>query len=187
MIKQKINMNKVLKILATVLGIGLLAMSMGWSKDGFKFDFAEGVASDRAALYGYVLAASATVLQFIFSTTYRELNLTLLGLGIVSYVYSIGTNLSGITAMQGRESANAMGWILSVIMDVAPEPMIAWGLGQSLTGDVIGNIVKAFSDSPKPAPAAKTTYSKPTPSSDIYSKLPKAANHKPKNYNRGKF
>ena len=140
---RKVDMNRLLKILAVVLGLGLLIMSMGWSKDGFKFDFATGVDADRATTYGYILAASATTLQFIFSTKYRELNLTLLALGLISYIYSIGTNLAGIALMQGGKP-NAMTWILALIMDVSPEPMIAWGLGNSLSGDFIGNLIKSL-------------------------------------------
>lgn len=133
-------MNKFLKFASTVLGFLLLVISIVWSKDGFGFDFGQSLSVGWVNFVGYTLALSATTLQFIFSTEYRKLNLTLIALGVISYVYSISTNVSGIAGMRAAEMANWMDYVLAVIMDVAPEPMIAWGLGQALSGDVLGNL-----------------------------------------------
>jgi len=149
-------MNRILKILAVVLGLGLLYMSVGWSRDGFKFDFTQPTMdANRVMIYGVTLALTATLLQFIFATAYKELNITLLVLGLFAYVYSIGTNIAGIMVMQGKTNAGLMTWVLGIIMDVAPEPMIAWGLGQALAGDFLGNLFKAIDGN-----NGKATYTK---------------------------
>ena len=142
-------MNRFLKIASIGLGFALLYISIGWSKDGFGFDFGVGMDKQKIEMYGYILALSATVLQFMFSTVYKELNPTLLLLGLIAYVYSIGTNIAGITVMQGNESPTLMSWILAIIMDVAPEPMIAWGLGDALAGDLLGNAGMMFKENEK--------------------------------------
>ena len=138
-------MNNMLKKISLLVGLALLAISMMWSQDGFNFDLAgDSGGTKTAAIVGWVLAVSVTTIQFVFSTNYNKLNPSLVTFGIIAYIYSIYTNQLGITHFQG-ESANSIGaWILAFVMDGIPEPLIAWSLGESLTGDFIGNILKAM-------------------------------------------
>lgn len=138
-------MNRNLRKLAVLVGCLLLAISMMWSQDGFNFDLAgDSGGTNTAAVVGWVLAFAVTTTQFVFSTNYNKLNLSLITFGVVAYVYSIYTNKMGIVHFQGA-SANEFGaWVLAFVMDGVPEPLIAWGLGESLSGDPIGNIAKTL-------------------------------------------
>lgn len=138
-------MNNILKKISFVVGFFLLGVSIMWSQDGFNFDIAgDSGYSDIAVFIGYGLAISVTVIQFVFSTNYKELNASLILFGILAYVYSIYTNYHGILHFQG-ESVNKIGaFIMAFVMDGIPEPLIAWSLGESLTGDFIGNLGKTI-------------------------------------------
>ena len=144
-------MNNLLRKIAIIIGVFLLGVSIFWSQDGFNFDLAgDSGGTDVAIFIGWGLALSVSVVQFVFSTNYRDLNASLITFGILAYVYSIYTNYQGIVHFQG-ESANKVGAIiLGFVMDGVPEPLIAWGLRESLAGDFIGNVIKAaFGDSGK--------------------------------------
>ena len=143
-------MNNSLRKIAVMIGLFLLVVSMFWSQDGFNFDLAgDSGGTSLAIVVGWGMAVSVTVVQFVFSTNYRELNPSLVLFGVIAYVYSIYTNYQGILHFQG-ESANQFGAaILGFVMDGVPEPLIAWGLRESLSGDWIGNLVRALSSSPQ--------------------------------------
>lgn len=133
-------MNRVLRLLSLVGGVVVLLFSIYWSQDGFNFDVAGDAGySKLAVLGGYSLAIVVTIVQFVFSTNFRELNPSLLLFGLLAYGYSIWTNASGITHWQGTHP-NAFGaWFLGFCVDGVPEPLIAWALGESLSGDFVGN------------------------------------------------
>lgn len=138
-------MNKTLKRIAFFIGMGILGISIYWSKNGFNFSVAgDSGNSTEAIIIGWFLAIAVTALQFIFSSNFRELNSSLVLLGLTAYAYSIFTNYQGILEFQGAEPNRTWAIILSVILDATAEPMIAWSLGVSREGDMIGNIVKAF-------------------------------------------
>jgi len=87
---------------------------------------------------GFVFAVVVTLIQFIFTNDYKKLNPTLVVIGVLSYVYSIYTNKLG--AHNLLQMNDAMAWITAAFADVVAEPMIAWGLGESLVGDLLGNL-----------------------------------------------
>lgn len=147
-------MEPTLRKIAIVIGLGLLAVSMLWSQDGFNFEIAGASKySDLATIIGWFLALAVTVIQFVFSTSYKDLNPSLKFFGILAYVYSIYTNYWGILSFQGwteGQSATQIGpGILAFVMDGVPEPLIAWGLYESLHGDFIGNLMKVIGQSPQ--------------------------------------
>jgi hypothetical protein len=143
-------MNNALRKIAFFVGIGLLAISMYWSQDGFNFDLAGDSGYMTVALFiGYFLAFAVTTIQFVFSTNFKELNPTLILFGIFAYVYSIYTNHGGITHFQGNDPNGVGAWALAIIMDAVPEPLIAWSLYESRTGDLIGNLIKAMLSAPE--------------------------------------
>jgi hypothetical protein len=138
-------LTRLTKRLAIFIGIAILVISMYLSFDGF-----DGEVSGQNASYqfigvviGIVFAISVTIIQFIFTSEYSKLNPTLFVIGILSYVYSIWTNHLG--AENILEMTSAMSWITAAFADIVAEPMIAWGLGESLVGDLLGNMWKGFS------------------------------------------
>lgn len=144
-------MNRALRLFALVVGFFVLGFSIYWSQDGFNFDIAGDSGYQTMALIGgYVLAITVSVVEFIFSTNFRYLNPTLLTFGILSYAYSIWTNKLGISHFQGSSPNDIAAWFLGFCVDGLPEPLIAWALGESLSGDFVGNLgntVKRLVDS----------------------------------------
>jgi len=142
----------VLKRLSLVMGIILLAISMFFSYDGF--DSSAGNGENYATLakvIGWCIAIAVSVIQFVFSTDYKGLNWTLRLVGVVSYIYSIWSNKLGIAHTLLMPETNS--WVVSVFMDVVPEPLIAWSLGEALSGDVVGNIGQMLFGANEKAPA----------------------------------
>lgn len=136
-------MNKFLKKIAFLIGLGILFVSIYWSQDGWNFDLAgdSGYTTEAIAI-GWFLAISVSVLQFVFSSNFRELNMSLIVIGFIAYVYSICTNKWGITHFQGTHPNEPWAWGLGFLMDATAEPLIAWSLGVSRDGDFLGNVVK---------------------------------------------
>lgn len=143
-------MNTWLRKLAVFIGLGLLFISIFWSQDGFNFSLAGSSGGGNFALYfGWFIAVSVCVIQFVFSTSFRELNPSLLLFGALAYVYSIYTNYQGIIHFQGLEPSPLGAGILSLFVDAVPEPLIAWGLYESMQGDLVGNLMKWAGNPPK--------------------------------------
>lgn len=145
------SMERTLKNVAKLLGLFLLAISVYLSYDGFDQGVTGGntTYSNLAKLIGVVLAVTISVIQFIFSSRYEQLNTTLKGVGVVAYVYSIWTNYLGAKHLLQMDDTTAV--ITALAMDIVPEPMIAWGLGDAMKGDMLGNIGKWVSGyQPKP-------------------------------------
>lgn len=143
-------MNYAIRRIAFFVGVGLLIVSMYWSQDGFNFDVAGQSGYQTAAVViGWFLAISVTCIEFVFSSNYRELNASLIFFGILAYAYSIYTNYEGILHFQGDSPSKMGAFILGVVMDGVPEPLIAWSLHESLSGDFIGNLIKAVFSSPE--------------------------------------
>ena len=146
-------MEPILRKLAVFVGVGLLLVSVFWSQDGFNFDLAGNAKYGNMAVFiGWFLALSVTVIQFVFSTSYKELNASLKFFGILAYIYSIYTNYWGILSFQGwvdgQPKMQIGAGLLAFVMDGVPEPLIAWGLYESLRGDFIGNLLRVLGSQP---------------------------------------
>lgn len=133
----------ILRRVSLFMGIFLAAISVYFSYDGFDNNIAGGNASYEwwVKIVGIVLAIAVTVLQFVFSSRYETLNVTLKLFGIASYAYSMWSNYQGITHMLQMERNMAI--VATLFMDGVPEPLIAWALGASLRGDFVGNMLKS--------------------------------------------
>ena len=127
------------KWVAGIVGLGVLYGSMVFSKNGFEFETQLGY-----AWLGWLLAFAATSAQFMMTSDFRKINWSILLLGVVSYVYSIYTNIQGFHALRSDygqyDIVNILG---SVFMDVYPEVAIAWALGESKLGDLVGNLIQS--------------------------------------------
>lgn len=166
-------MEPTLRKLAVLVGIGLLGVSIFWSQDGFNFDLSGTSGYGNLATFiGWFLALSVTVVQFVFSTSYKELNASLKFFGILAYIYSIYTNYWGILNFQGwtvgQPEFQFGGAMLAFVMDGVPEPLIAWGLYESLSGDFIGNLLKVFGQTPQKG-QQQQNYVQPFAGSNSYS------------------
>jgi hypothetical protein len=142
-------MTRVLRRISLFTGFAILAISIQFSYDGFD-QSVNGVNDGYTTLaigIGYTLAIVFSVIEFIFGTSYRELNWTLRGIGIFAYVYSIYTNYLGIKHVLG--TSEFIAWSMAFVMDVYPEPAIAWALGEALTGDLFGNLGKMIFGTPE--------------------------------------
>lgn len=137
-------MNHALRRISFFIGLGILIISMYWSQDGFNFDIA-GTSGYKtlAVLIGWFLAITVTVVEFIFSSNFKDLNPSLILFGIMAYVYSIYTNYEGILHFQGTSQNWQGALVLGIFMDALAEPMIAWSLYESRGGDFIGNIINS--------------------------------------------
>lgn len=183
----------ILRRWATRLGISILIISALLSFDGF--DGSVSGVNPAYSLLGYVIGAvfavTVSALQFIFSTNIKELNRTLVFAGLFSYVYSIYTNKLGASHLLGMNET--MAWITAFLCDVVAEPLIAWGMGEALVGDFIGNLTKTIFGTrdepvePKPTYRQSELRHQAAPErdnhfqqSDAFSRLPKA---KPFNQN----
>lgn len=168
-------LGRILKRSALFLGISLIIISMYLSYDGFDGKVGDQIdvtASVVAIVIGVIFAATVTVVQFIFTNDYRKLNPTMIVVGILSYVYSIYTNKLGAQNILGM--SGFMAWATAFIADVLAEPLVSYGLGESLVGDLIGNLMKVISgddepEKPKYQPQHKVSYH---PNNEVMKMLP---------------
>ncbi len=95
---------------------------------------------------GYVLALSVTVLELVFVEEGFEHAPTVATVGLLAYIYGVVTNVIGIWTAQGAPdiSTNPMTllfpMLLGFLVEVAPEPLILWGLMGTSARDVLGRI-----------------------------------------------
>lgn len=137
-------MNTALKKIAFLTGVGILFVSIYWSQDGWNFNMAgDSGYTKQAIMIGWFLAIAVSVIQFVFSSNFRELNMSLIALGGIAYWYSIRTNKDGILHFQGNAPDPMWAWVLGFLMDASAEPLIAWSLGVAREGDFLGNIFKS--------------------------------------------
>lgn len=144
-------LTRIIRKLALFFGIALLVISIYLSFDGFdgSVNGENGHYTELAVIIGVVFAITVTIIQFIFTSEYKSLNPTLIVVGLLSYAYSIYTNKLGAENILGM--SGIMAWVTAVFSDIVAEPMISWGMGESLIGDLIGNVGKALVDDGKNA------------------------------------
>ena len=138
---------KIKRLLVGISGILLAICSVILSKRGV------GITGDLAWM-GTVIALSLFCAELMFNSSFDELNWTMLVLGLGAYIYSIWTNVEGFYYYRGIsgnlwsnfDTTNFFG---GMFMDIYPELAIAWALGESKIGDLIGNTVKTFMDPEK--------------------------------------
>lgn len=133
---------KTKKWIAGIVGLGVLWASIVFSKNGFQFE------TQMAYTWiGWMLSFAACSAQFMVTSDFRKINWSILALGVVSYVYSIYTNIQGFHSLRPSspqyDIVNVLG---SIFMDVYPEVAIAWALGESKLGDLLGNVLQSMNN-----------------------------------------
>jgi hypothetical protein len=126
---------KIKRILALVTAVGVLWASIVFSKNGFNFE----TNSDYIWI-GWLLALAATSAEFMLASDFRKLNWSIVALGLTAYIYSIWSNVMGFQDLRGKDTTDIFSISASIFMDVYPEVTIAWALGESKLGDVLGNL-----------------------------------------------
>lgn len=143
-----------LRVWSKLVGYALLLSSMILSYRGFEFNFdtTEGFWRIAFISVGILLTCAVTIIQLVFNTDFNNLNLTLKVAGVLSYIYSIYTNYKGLQPFMSLDGNDYTVWVVAVFLDAVPEPLIAWSMGESLRGDLLGNIKKwaGFEEEPKP-------------------------------------
>lgn len=154
-----VDMEIVLKRVSLAFGIALLVISMYFSYDGFDSSVSGGNPEYTlwAKIIGWIFAMSVSLLQFIFNSSYVKLNSTLKFFGILSYAYSSYTDYLGIVHTLHMVQWTAI--VATAFMDGVPEPLIAWALGASQKGDLIGNLAKVVRSFFIPEKGVKTYHS----------------------------
>lgn len=130
------------KKFAKLMGFLVLFTSLKFSADGFGFR------TEDSLYVGWILAFAVTCAQLIFNTQVRKLNWTIVVIGILSYVYSVWTNIMGFYVYRGETEivfSLSMNSIISVFggafMDIFPEMALAWAFGAGNEGDLVGNLI----------------------------------------------
>ncbi len=130
---------QLIHLLACAVAVLLWFMSVQFSVDGFGFVL------PKYKWMGYLLAFSVTVIELVFNEEGMQHSLTLVAIGILSYLYGIATNVIGIWAAQGAPDASQNPFvmlfpvILGFFLEVAPEPLFVWGLLGTGMRDLLGH------------------------------------------------
>lgn len=157
-------------------GVGMSVASIILSKQGV------GITGDLAWI-GTVVAISLFCAELMFNSNFDELNWTILFLGLGAYIYSIWTNIQGFYFYRGIEGTLMTNFDITsffggLFMDIYPELAIAWAVGASKIGDLIGNVVKTSKD-PDKLTQMKANVSKPTTNTQTnkpYNPAPRPSN-----------
>lgn len=162
------------RFLAFLVAIGLWAVSMYFSYEGFAFD------QTKVLWFGAVLSLTVTAVELVFNTRIAKLNPTLLVVGVACYIYGTVTNITGFYVLQNGSLDlfwSGTNWFIPVfaglIAEVLPEAMFAWAMRAAGEGDLLGNVLEMFNQTP-----AKSEYRPPQNTqrfqqSDAFSRLPK--------------
>jgi hypothetical protein len=152
------------KFLAVITGLLVLYVSWILSAQGFAL-------SKEAIWIGYVIALAVTSAELIFNTRVRELNWTIVVVGVLAYTYSIYTNIAGFFSNSyiqfGMNVPTLIACLAGAFIDVYPEMALAWAFDASLDGDFVGNLAKVVGDGKLVNPEQSNI------SPEIHSKLPK--------------
>jgi hypothetical protein len=130
-------------LLAIGVAIVLWFISVQFSADGFKF------ALPNYAWIGYVLALAVTVIELVFNEEGMNHSLTIVAVGLLSYGYGIVTNILGIWAAQGSPDiasnpiAIVFPALLGFFLEIAPEPLLLWGLMGTGARDFLGQLLNS--------------------------------------------
>lgn len=165
---------KVKRVLSFLTSIGLIGISIWFSKMGFGVE-----SGNQYEWIGWFLGIVVMVVELVFNTSIQKLNPTLIGAGILSYCYGMYTNVIGLQDVLGVSVGFAI--ILGLFLEVLPEPLFAWAIGVTDGGDVIGNIGELFGKAP-----TRSSYSPSIPAMGFHKPEERKWVYHPINENKGK-
>jgi hypothetical protein len=127
-------------LLAVGVAVLLWVMSVQFSVDGFEFIL------PRYVWMGYLLALSITVIELVFVEEGMQHSLTVVAVGLLSYLYGIITNVVGIWLAQGSPDPSRspavliFPAVLGFFLEVSPLPLFLWGILGTGVRDVLGQV-----------------------------------------------
>jgi hypothetical protein len=140
---------QLIHLLAILVAVVLWFISVQFSADGFSF------ALPRYAWVGYILAISVTIIELIFNEEGMNHSLTIVAIGLLSYAYGIATNVLGIWTAQGGPdiASNPLAilfpGVLGFFLEVAPEPLLLWGLMGTGARDFLSHLLSGNENAKK--------------------------------------
>lgn len=137
---------QLIHLMACAVAVLLWFISVQFSVDGFNFIL------PKYKWMGYMLALSVTIIELVFNEEGMKHSLTVVAVGILSYLYGIVTNIIGIWVAQGSPDPGAnpivlmFPVVLGFFLEVAPEPLFIWGLLGTGMRDLLGHLFGATGD-----------------------------------------
>lgn len=134
----------IVRVVVFACGLALLRASYVLSVDGFGFR------SPNHLWIGQTLGAAIIAMEMAFQKYRSRNNATIVVLGLLSYAYGIYTNYLGMWLGVGAPAwespggyeTNMFAWVVGILMELAPEPMIMFGLfGPNQEGDFVGSVM----------------------------------------------
>jgi hypothetical protein len=128
-------------LLAVGVAILLWVLSVQFSVDGLDFIV------PRYQWMGYLLALSITVIELVFVEEGMQHSLTVVAVGLLSYIYGIITNIIGIWVAQGSPDPShspavlLFPAILGFFLEVSPLPLFLWGLLGTGVRDLLAQLL----------------------------------------------
>lgn len=136
--------NALLRIFALCVSVLGMYISAQFSVDGFSFQV------DEREWIGWGIAAILVVIESVWQKFGN--NVTLFVLAIVCYAYGTITNVVGIIYNRGGYDDNPWSLVVPIVfgilLEVFPEPVLAWSISGDTSSDPIGKIIERSSDSP---------------------------------------
>lgn len=131
---------------AIFAAIGSWGLSVWFSQQGFSLD------APKSQWIGWILAGVVTAVELVFNSRTQKLSLTLITVGILCYLYGVWTNVVGFWSYQNPgmtfpwlHSTAILSWFVGCILEILPEPLLMWGIGSELEGDLLGNLAGLWS------------------------------------------
>jgi len=133
-----IDLRKLYRLIALVTAIGLWAISVTFSVDGFSFL----MDNQKFAAMGIFLSLAVTAIELIWSHDRNQSGLTIMMIGTLCYVYGVYTNIIGINQARGTEGFQVFSVLLGFFLEIAPEPIFVWAVyGPNKEGSFIDNLL----------------------------------------------
>ena len=132
---------QLIRLTAILVALLLWFMSVQFSVDGFNFIL------PKYQWMGYLLAVAVTILELVFNEEGMRHTLTLVAVGFLAYVYGVVTNVLGVWVAQGSPDltqnpfAMLFPALLGFFLEIAPEPLLVWGLIGTGVRDLLAHLV----------------------------------------------
>lgn len=172
--------NTLLRIGGLVAALGGMYISAQFSVDGFSFSV------DNRQWIGWAIAGIIIVLESVWQKFGN--NRTLFSIAMICYGYGVATNVLGILSNRGGYDGSPMSLIVpilfGILLEVFPEPLLAWSISGDTSSDPLGKLIDGLSDESRPQSAPQKKHITPQmqnlPRKPVYQPaMPKPSNFRP--------
>lgn len=132
---------QLIRLTAVLVALLLWLISVLFSVDGFNFIL------PKYRWMGYLLALAVTIIELVFNEEGMRHSLTLVTVGLLSYLYGMATNVIGVWVAQGSPDPTTNPFamifpiVLGIFLEISPEPLLVWGLVGSGVRDLLGHLI----------------------------------------------